>query len=172
MRTVILGDPPELRTWLERRQALGQDRFDEVWDGDYHVTPAPGGAHGDVDQQVARILGAVCDPVGLWVSGPLNLGVKDNYRVPDRVVLRSRTVEVYVPTAAVAIEIVSPRDESWEKLGFYAAREVDEVVIIDPSTRTVHWFSRDGDRMRPVDGSAVIDLTAVTLAAAIDWPSL
>ncbi|MGH8929470.1 MAG: hypothetical protein ACRDZO_02230 [Egibacteraceae bacterium] len=49
VRTVIAGKrPPEIESWLERRRALGQDLFDEVWEGDYHVGPAP---HGLVDDR-------------------------------------------------------------------------------------------------------------------------
>ena len=48
-RTVLLGEPPNvLAEWLERRRALGQDRFDEVWEGDYHVSPEARASHGDV----------------------------------------------------------------------------------------------------------------------------
>ncbi len=37
MRTVIVGKrPPELEDLIERRHALGQDPFDEVWRGEYH----------------------------------------------------------------------------------------------------------------------------------------
>src|SRR5674536_302451 len=40
MATVVFGPrPPELETWLGRRRELGQDRYDEVWGGDYHVGP-------------------------------------------------------------------------------------------------------------------------------------
>jgi Uma2 family endonuclease len=38
-----------------------------------------------------------------------------------------------VPTAALVVEIVSPGDESYKKLDFYAAQAVDEVVIVDPA---------------------------------------
>jgi hypothetical protein len=38
VRTVVLGPRrPELEALLERRRALGQDLFDEVWAGDYHM---------------------------------------------------------------------------------------------------------------------------------------
>jgi Uma2 family endonuclease len=43
------------------------------------------------------------------------------------------------PTAALAVEIVSPGDESWEKLPFYAAHKVEQVLIVDPATHTCHW---------------------------------
>jgi Uma2 family endonuclease len=44
------------------------------------------------------------------------------------------------------IEIVSPGDESWKKLPFYAERRVVEVLIVDPSQRSVHWLALAGDQ--------------------------
>jgi len=41
MRTVLLEPPAEVRAWLARRRELGQDLYDEVWEGEYHVAPAP-----------------------------------------------------------------------------------------------------------------------------------
>lgn len=38
---VLLGDPPpEVEAYLARRRELGQDLYDEVWEGTYHVAPA------------------------------------------------------------------------------------------------------------------------------------
>jgi hypothetical protein len=46
VRTVVLGPrPPELEAVLERRRALGQDLYDEVWAGEYHMAPAPSHRH-------------------------------------------------------------------------------------------------------------------------------
>lgn len=46
-KTVVLGPrPQELVALIERRQALGLDTYDEVWEGTYHVAPA---AHPRVD---------------------------------------------------------------------------------------------------------------------------
>lgn len=42
VRTVLVAArPPEFEAWLERRHALDQARFDEVWEGEYHVAPHP-----------------------------------------------------------------------------------------------------------------------------------
>jgi hypothetical protein len=49
MRTVVLGERPRvLDEFIARRRALGQDVFDEVWDGEYHVVPGPSAEHGRV----------------------------------------------------------------------------------------------------------------------------
>jgi hypothetical protein len=53
--------------------------------------------------------------------GIFNLGEPDDYRVPDGGLFRPGPDELYVPTAELVVEIVSPGDESGQKLGFYAA---------------------------------------------------
>jgi len=45
--------PVEFEQLLERRRALGQDLLDEVWEGVYHMNPAPAARHADVAQQLA-----------------------------------------------------------------------------------------------------------------------
>jgi Uma2 family endonuclease len=91
-----VGDPPaEVQAWLDRRRALGQDLFDEVWEGEYHVAPAPHRRHGDVDDQLAAILRPTARAVGLWPSGPLNIGAPDDYRVPDRAYVRTRDAATF-----------------------------------------------------------------------------
>jgi len=40
-------------------------------------------------------------------------------------------------TAAAVVEILSPDDESWQKLPFYAEHHVDEVLFVDPAQRTI-----------------------------------
>jgi Uma2 family endonuclease len=73
-------------------------------------------------------------------------------------------------TAAIVIEIVSPDDESWEKLPFYARQHVDEVLIVDPYERAVHWLKLAADAYEPAERSSLIELGATNLAALIDWP--
>lgn len=171
MRTVVLGEPPPVvADWLERRRALGQDLFDEVWEGEYHVAPMAHARHGDLDDQVAAVLRPLARAAGLWPSSPVNLGRADDYRVPDRVYLRERGDGLYVSSAAIVVEIVSPGDESFAKLGFYAARGVDEALLVDPAVGTCRWYARSGGEMVPVEGSRLLGLTAVDLEAQLDWP--
>jgi hypothetical protein len=47
---------------------------------------------------------------------------------------------------------------------------VDEVLIVDPAKRSIHWLAlTDGD-YRPVEHSGVIDLGPHELAEQIEWP--
>ncbi len=171
MRTVVLGDPPApLQSWLERRRALGQDRFDEVWEGEYHVAPEAHGRHGDVDDQLAGLLRPKARAVGLWPSGPLNLGAPNDYRVPDRAYLRQRATEVWNPAATIVVEILSPGDESYAKFGFYHRLGVEEVLIVDPLRRAVEWYRRTAEGFERADASRLLSVTEAGLAAEIDWP--
>jgi Putative restriction endonuclease len=68
------------------------------------------------------------------------------------------------------VEIISPGDETWQKLPFYAAHEVDEVLILDPDEHAVHWLGLNGGEYRPIERSALIALGPKELAELIDWP--
>lgn len=171
-RIVVLGDPPPygIEQWLKQRQALGQDLFDEVWEGEYHVAPAARTGHGLVDRQVAAALQQPAEGAGLWPIGPFNLGDSDNYRVPDGAYVRANTDAVFAATAAIVVEIVSPGDETYEKFDFYFAHGVEELLVVDPRARTLAWYARGEAGFDPADGSALLGVTATSLADAIRWP--
>jgi Uma2 family endonuclease len=173
MRALVL-DPPTagLDALLERRRRSGLDRLDEVWEGVLHMVPAPSFAHGDLESQLHRLLGPAAHRAGLTMIGQSNLGEGEyDFRVPDSSLHRPGASGAWHPTAALVVEIVSPGDESWEKLPFYAARHVDEVLILDPATHSVHWLALRGEEYRPAQRSELIDLGVDDLVKRIDWPA-
>lgn len=171
MRTVVLGPvPPGLAQEIERRRSVGADLYDEVWEDEYHMVPAPSGDHARVDDELAAVLRDLARPAGLFGSGPFNLGEPDDYRVPDRALHRVSKLGLWVPTAALVAEIVSPDDESWQKLGFYAGHGVDEVVVADPTDRSLAWMSRLGASYERVSRSALLRVAVDEVAARIEWP--
>jgi Uma2 family endonuclease len=171
MRTLVLDPPPpQLEALLEQRRRTGTDRHDEVWEGVYHMIPVGGIAHSLVAQQIGVLLDAPARANGLVVGLEFNLGSKDDYRVPDLGVHRDPQLAVWVPTAAIAVEVLSPDDDTWKKLPFYARHEVDELLIVDPAERSVTWLARHEGEYRPIDHSEVLDLSAAALAERIDWP--
>lgn len=172
MRTVVL-DSPVVETLLERRRRSGLDRLDEVWDGVMHMVPAPSYAHASIEAQLIMLLGPSARAAGLELIGQSNLGESEHdYRVPDSALHRPGASGVWHSTAALVVEVVSPGDESWEKLPFYAAHEVDEVLIVDPAKRSVDWLGLSEGEYRPLQRSGLIELGPRELAARIDWPAV
>ena len=115
------------------------------------MIPVAGIAHSLVAAQLAVLLDAPARANGLLVGAEFNLGSKENYRVPDLGVHRDPQLAVWVPTAAIAVEILSPDDDTWKKLPFYAQHEVDELLIVDPADRSVTWLALREGEYRPIE---------------------
>jgi Uma2 family endonuclease len=163
--------PVEFERLLGRRRRLGQDLLDEVWEGVYHMNPAPHRRHAHIAQQLAELLGPPARAAGLVpMMSIFNLGEPNDYRVPDGGLFRPGPDEVYMSTAALVVEIVSPDDETWEKLPFYAAHHVDELLIVDPQDRAVRWLGLTGGEYRPLETSGLVKLGPEELAQQINWP--
>jgi Putative restriction endonuclease len=173
MATLVL-DPhaPGLDALKERRRVSGLDRLDEVWEGVLHMVPAPNYGHARLTQQLAVALNGPARDADLEAAmGEFNLGDSiDDFRVPDGGLHRPGTSGVWLHTAALVVEIISPGDETWQKLPFFAAHEVDEVLIVDPEEHAVHWLGLDNGKYRPIERSGLIDLGPVELAKQIAWP--
>ncbi len=172
MPTLVLDPAPaEIEALLERRRRLGLDHRDEVWEGTYRMIPPPSFAHQRVAEQLAAILGAPARAAGLEpLIREFGLGGPGDYRVPDGGLHRPGAGGVWHPTAALVVEIISPGDDTWKKLPFYAAHGVDELLIVDLPERTVQWLGLRGAGYEPIEPSALIDLGADALTELIDWP--
>ncbi|MBA3509493.1 MAG: Uma2 family endonuclease [Thermoleophilaceae bacterium] len=173
MSTLVLGrPPPELEALLERRRKAGVDRLDEVWQGVRHMVPGPSFEHARMSQQLAELLGPPARAAGLVAAmSEFNLGESEyDFRVPDGGLHRTGAAGVWLATAAVVVEILSPGDESWQKLPFYADHHVDEVLLVDPGERTVTWLVLHGGEYKPVQRSELIELGPTELAERLDWP--
>ncbi len=171
MPTLVLDPPPHaLAELLEQRRRHGADRRDEVWKGVLHVNPPPSHEHQAVAQQLAVLLDPLARAVGLEpLVQEFAIRSSEDYRVPDGGLHRPGATGVWHPTAALVIEIVSPDDETWDKLGFYAAHAVEELLIVDPHERKVHWFALRGTEYHHIERSKLIDLGPAELAERLDW---
>ena len=78
--------------------------------------------------------------------------------------------EVFVPTAAIVVEVLSPHDETWEKFGFFARHGVEEACVVDPPGRQIRWFLLAGAGYEETGASPLLGVTAADLVARIDWP--
>jgi Uma2 family endonuclease len=169
-----VSDPPpaDFEALLERRRRLGVDHHDEVWEGVLHLNPGPHGRHARIQVQVIGLLSPLARTARLLPLGESNLGDAGDFRVPDGMLLGPGPDRLYNLTAALVLEVVSPGDETWDKLGFYAAHGVEELLIVDPEERTVTWLALGGGEYSPTKRSGLVDLGPRELAELIDWPAL
>jgi Uma2 family endonuclease len=127
---------------IAERETTGSDRFDEVWEGAYMMTPLANDEHQQIANRIAYILQNLVEWPGLGdVRTPTNLsdreeGWEHNYRVPDvAVFLKAGKAKNHGThwsgPADLLVEIISPGDKSREKLSFYAAIGVREVLLVD-----------------------------------------
>lgn len=161
MRAVVLEVPQSL---LDERRRVGVDRWDEEWEGELHMVPPPSGDHQRLGGQLYSVLKALAEARGLvahYETGVFRPGAEKDYRIPDHSYARPdqlsrRGIEGGAP---LVVEILSPGDETYQKLDWYAAIGVGEVLVIDPDTRVVELFVLRGDRLVLVqpgpDGVAV-----------------
>ena len=141
MKAVMVEVPQEI---LNRRKQTGADRYDEMWEGVLHMPPMPNRFHQDLEGALETYLRTSWAPTTQGkVYHQINLapvgGWPSNYRIPDLLILLPERFaidrnEYFEGPANVVVEILSPHDESYEKLTFYAELGVPEVWIIHRDT--------------------------------------
>lgn len=171
MEIVVLAPgAPGVDALLAERRRLGLDAFEEIWEGEYHLmVPGPSGRHGQLDAELLAALRSHAKAAGLTPTTQTNIGTFHDHRVPDQSYHRGLTDRTYFDTAALVVEVVSPGDESWQKFDFYAAHGVDEVLIADPDTASLHWFRLVDATYVAVDRSAVLDVDVADVYSEVDW---
>ena len=69
------------------------------------------------------------------------------------------------------IEIVSPDDDTWNKVPFYANYGPDELPIVDLQRRRVDWLGLEpSGEYRALERSRLIEPEPAELAQRLDWP--
>ena len=159
---------------IAERHRLGLDRFDEIWDGEYHMNAAPHPRHSYLLRFVERYVDPLAEAVGLVALGEFNIGTPLDYRIPDAGYVRALPHETFVPTAELVIEMLSPGDATFDKLPFDAAHAVREVLVVNPTTRAVRWLQLDaaGERYVDVHRSTVLQVSADDISAHLPWEHL
>ncbi len=159
--TMILEDPTTEAAIKARRAELGIDRFDEVWDGVYVGSPAPGSSHQLLLFQLHKVFDALIDEAGKGRTvQTVNISDRrddwtENYRIPDlSVFLNANPAQNldshWVGGPDLAIEVLSPRDRATQKLDFYAKVGVRELLIVDRDPWSLELFQLEDGVMRPV----------------------
>jgi hypothetical protein len=167
--TIVRGPrPPELEAWFERRRRLGLDRRDEVWEGRYVVAPDPDSGHSDVQMSMGELLKPAARRLGLLRTGTFNLGRPDDFRIPDAGLLPGPH-GVWHDTAVLVVDVLSSDDATFEKLDFYSAHGVRELLVVDWHDRSIRCLAlQDGQAER--EHSLVLEMSITELEAAVEWP--
>ena len=164
---MLIRDPGTSKKLIARRKALGVDGHDEVWDGVYVMPPMANDEH---QQVIARVTAILQDVIGWSGLGEVRPGVnitdldkhwKKNYRVPDVAVFLRGCKAINRNTHWLGgpdwlAEIVSPGDESRQKLPFYAKVGVREILLIDRDPWGIELYQLRNEEMVLV-GQSTLD---------------
>jgi Uma2 family endonuclease len=154
--SIMINDQVLANELLTQRRTSGGDRYDEVWDGVYVLSPMANREHQGLATEFAAAVTTVIDWRGLGRTlaganvSDRGEGWAHNYRVPDVLVFLTDTSAQDCGThwfggPDFAIEIVSPDDRTLDKLDFYAAVGTRELLVIDrnPWQLTLYRLSSD-----------------------------
>lgn len=170
----VLGDRGLVEHLIAERQASGGDRFDEVWEGSYFMSPLANNEHQSLATKLANIFALCTEHIpGADVMAGANVsdrevGWKHNYRCPDVVVVLPDSAAKDCDThfcggPDLCAEIASPGDRSRDKLEFYAGVGVRELLIIDRRPWKLELYRLLDGELRLVgenDGGSAVPLVA------------
>lgn len=117
------------------------------------MVPPPSGWHQEFGTELTVLLAPIAKKRGLRVSYETGLFHSDkSYRTPDLAfsLPSQRTARGIEGGAELVVEILSPDDETYDKLPFYEAFPVKEVLVLNPDTRAVELFTLRGGKLHAV----------------------
>ena len=162
----LVTDPQLAAGLIAERQANGTDKFDEVWEGVYVMSPLANNQHQYLVKELTTILTLSVDWARLGQTFPgTNVSDrkddwKQNYRCPDVAVFLNETQAencgaFWFGGPDFGIEVVSPGDRTVKKLQFYADVLTRELLVIDRIPWRLTLFRLDDGEMKRVDQSSV-----------------
>jgi Uma2 family endonuclease len=165
MATMVL-DPYVEEQVLASRVGTDGDKYDEVWEGVYIVTPLPSNEHQRLVIKLCMILSAVVEvnELGDVFSGvnlsDRNEGWDKNFREPDvAVFLRSgRAIDRgthWQGAADFLVEIISPGERTREKIPFYSSIGVVELLVIDRDPWSLELYRQENGQLTKVGQSTL-----------------
>lgn len=172
MATLLL-DPRMERELLEQRRAWGADRYDEVWEGVYRMAPLTNDEQQDLVMELAGIFREILGSTGRASIRP-GVNVSDrtddwtkNFRCPDVVVfLRGTSAknfgEFWFGGPDFLVEVVSPGDDTREKIPFHARIGTREMLIVERDPWAIELLLLDGDALVSVGSSNVANRQLLT----------
>ena len=141
---------------LAHRRSIGLDRWDEMWEGVLHMTPAPSLEHQRILGQLVVFLEPLLRSLkrGTLLPGINVFRTPTNYRIPDLTFVATGREDVLSDAGVreggspdAVIEIRSPEDETYEKFPFYAAIGTREVIVIDRDTKRPEIYRLAGSEL-------------------------
>jgi Uma2 family endonuclease len=165
MAIMVLDSDMEAQILAERVNSDG-DRYDEVWEGVYIVTPLPNNDHQVLVGELSYILGEAVGRSGLGRVFPgVNLSDRDegwdkNFREPDvAVFLRGgRAIDRgthWQGAADFLVEIISPGERTREKIPFYSSIGVVELLIVDREPWSLELYRNENGQLTKVGQSTL-----------------
>ena len=162
---------------LEQRRRLGLDRWDEMWEGVLHMSPAPAREHQRV---LTELLVFLVTLLRRTARGTILPGINvfneaspsEDYRIPDLTFVAAGREPVFAEDGTRAggpdavIEIRSPGDESYDKLPFFGRLGIREVIVVDRDTKRVDILALEGDGYVPRIADANRGLISATLGVS------
>lgn len=164
--TALITDPHLEESLKAQRHAWGADRYDEVWEGIYIMSPQPNVEHQELVSYLVSVLHEVIrPPQGGKVYPGINLSDRaddweQNYRCPDVAVflpgnLAEKFKAHYRGPADFLVEVVSANDDTREKIPFYSALGVRELLIIDRYPWSLELYRYNGSELALVAQSSL-----------------
>ncbi|MGI9004137.1 MAG: Uma2 family endonuclease [Pseudonocardia sp.] len=166
MRAVLLEVPEAM---LEERSRLGLDGHDEMWDGVLHMVPPPEGPHQEVGAELFPVFAPLAKRRGLAPRYETGLfRTAQDYRVPDQLYCRpDQLSDRGTEGAELVVEIRSAGDDTYDKIDWYAALGVRELLVVHPADRCVELLRAVHGRLLPVtadaEGAVRSDVLAVRM---------
>lgn len=144
---------------IAERKALGIDKFDEVWDGVYVMSPLANDEH----QRIAGFLNIV---IGMLIQftgrGEVRQGINlsdrpddwtHNYRIPDVVVFLKGGKGICHDTfwtggPDFVTEVVSPGEEPEDKFDFYGGLGTRELLLVHRDPWRLELYGPEANTMK------------------------
>ena len=166
--TAFIADPALEKRLIDERRATGADKFDEVWEGVYVMSPLANNEHQHLAGRLFHILFSAVEEGGLGTVYPgANISDREsdwrgNFRCPDIAVFlndnpaQDRESHWY-GGPDLAIEICSPGDRTYEKLDFYAKVNTKEILVVDRDPWQLVLYRHGDDAMTEIGRSTMDD---------------
>ncbi len=161
---ILVFDPYVEEQVLASRVGTDGDKYDEVWEGVYIVTPLPSNEHQRLVNKLCVILSEAVEAKDLGdVFSGVNLSDRNegwdrNFREPDVAVFlhSGRAIDRgthWQGAADFLIEIISPGERTREKIPFYSSIGVVELLIVDRDPWSLELYRHENGQLSKVGQS-------------------